>query len=772
MGDITQALRSAQSGLLANQTALNIVSQNVANVNTPGYSRKIIQQQSVVLAGQGAGVSIADFTRVVDSGLLKSIRQELGELNNVSVQEGYFQRLQETFGTPGDNTSISHILEEFKEAAELLAVSPDRILEQSELVRQAQAAVEKLAAMSRTIQDLRLQADQQIAAVVSEMNQLTADIDQLNDDIIRFGSTGNDTTDLEDQRDNKIDRLAELVDIRFFSRNDGDVVVFTSSGLTLVDTIPPTITHESAAAMSSTSTVASGQIDGIYVGERLAINDLTTQARGGQLAGLIDMRDDVLPNLQAQLDELAAQLRDQINLVHNRGTAFPGHQELTGQRIFTLPQEQTISLGGTDDVAIVMMDADGAQTISIRLSEILSGTGNGQTFGDGTDDSGGITVTELAARLEDFFQLNGAPSASVTLNDQSQLSINLNNTSLGFGFRDETGTADGSDFEDASIQFDKDGDGTVDETVSGFSNFFGLNNLFVDGLAENIYDSNVLSSSFVSTSAVLSFRDANTPDTGSGPEYLGHVVIPAGATLQQIADLINNGGTDTSGMFYPVGAPVAGTSFPPIENITASVVPDGSGFRLRIAHDDGRSFTVTHSASPGAAPATAGTTLISELGLKEADVRASTAISVRPDIVAAPSLVSSGRLEFDASKGQAGEYLTSPGSNGVAQELSVMLSNSNSFAVSGGLPSLNVSFTEYASSIIARSSSLADTNDRQIDSQRTLTESLQFKSDSIRGVNLDEELADLIVFEQAFSAAARVISVIQEMIDRLEQAVA
>lgn len=771
MGDITQALRAAQSGLLANQTALNIVSQNVANVNTVGYSRKIIQQQSVVLAGQGAGVSIADFTRNVDKGLIKSIRIELAELNNVSVKESYFQRIQETFGTPGDNTSIAHILEEFKNAAELLAVSPDRILEQSEVVRQAQAAVEKFAAMSRTIQDLRLQADQQIAEIVTEINRLTSDIDQLNDDIIRFGSTGNDVTDLEDQRDNKIDRLAELVDIRFFSRNDGDVVVFTSSGLTLVDTIPPTITHEAAASISSTSTVAGGQIDGIYVGERLAINDLTTQARGGQLAGLIDMRDDILPNLQSQLDELAAQLRDQINLVHNRGTAYPGHQDLTGQRIFTLPQEQTISLGSSSDVAIVLTDENGEQTISIRLSEILSGTGNGQTFGDGTDDSAAITITELAARLEDFFQLNGAPSASVTLNSQSQLSINLNNTALGFGFRDESGTSDGSSFADASIRFDKDADGTVDETVTGFSNFFGLNNLFVDGLAENNFDSNVLSSSFVSTSAVLSFRDANTPDTGSGPEYLGQIVVPAGATLQQIADLINNGGTDTSGMFYPVGAPVAGTSFAGVENVTASVIPDGTGFRLRIAHDDGLSFTITHSASPGGAPATAGTTLISELGLKEADVRVSGAISVRSDIVAAPSLVSTGRLEFDSTKGQAGEYLTAPGSNGVAKELAAILSNANSFAVSGGLPSLNVSFAEYASSIIARNASQSDTNDRQIESQRTLTQSLQFKSDSIRGVNLDEELADLIVFEQAFSAAARVISVIQEMIDRLEQAV-
>ena len=760
MGDITQALRAAQSGLLANQTALNIVSQNVANVNTVGYSRKIIQQQSVVLSGTGAGVDIAEFTRSVDQGLLKSIRQELAQLNKNSVQVSYYDRIQETFGTPDDNTSIAHILAELQQAAELLAVSPDRILEQGEVVRQAQLATEKLATMSDTIQELRLQADQQITSIVTEINELTADIDQLNDDIIRFGSTGNDTTDLQDQRDNKIDRLAELIDIQYFQRGDGDVVVFTTSGLTLVDTIPPEITHTSAAAMSSTSTVAGGQIDGIYVGERLAINDLTTLARGGQLAGLLEMRDDVLPNLQSQLDELAAQLRDQVNLVHNRGTPYPGHQELTGERIFALPQEQTISLGTGDDTVIVLTDSTGNETLSVRLSQILSGSAYGQTYGDGTDDSGAITITELAARMEDFFQLNGAPSASVTLNSQSQLSINLNNTSMGFGFRDESGSTKGGDVADADIKFDKDGDGTVDETIKGFSNFFGLNNLFVDGLAENIFETNVLSSSFVSTAAVLNIRDSNTPDTGSGPEYLGRIVIPAGSTLQEIADLINNGGIDTNGTFYSAGA-----SFGGVDNVTATVVSDGSGYRLRISHDDGLSMTVTLDTSSGS-------TLLSELGMHEADVRVSSALSVRSDIVSSPGLVSTGRLEFDSEKGANGEYLTAPGTNGVAEELAALLSSSNSFSVSGGLPSLNVSFAEYGSSIIARNSSLADMNDRQVTSQTSLTESLKFKSDSIRGVNLDEELSNLIVFEQAYSAAARVISVIQEMIQRLEEAVA
>ena len=759
MGDITQALRAAQSGLLANQTALNIVSQNVANVNTEGYSRKIIQQESVVLAGQGAGVAISDFARVVDAGLIKTIRIELAELNTETVQESFFARLQETFGAPGDNTSISHILEEFKEAAELLAVTPDRTLEQGEFIRQAQAITDKLQDMSTTIQDLRLQADNRITEVIEEINRITANIDQLNDDIIRFGSTGNDVTDLEDQRDELTDRLSELVDIRFFNRNDGDVVIFTSSGQTLVDTIPPTITHTATASMTPTSTVAGGQIDGIFVGAQIAGNDLTDKARGGELKGLIDMRDDILPNLQAQLDEMAAALRDQINLVHNRGTPFPGHQDLTGSRIFALPSEQTIAFASSTDAALVLFDNEGNETVSVRLSEILTGSALGQTYGDGTDDSAAITITELAARLEDFFQLNGAPSATASLNSQSQLAIQLSNTSLNFAIRDETASSKGSTAGDASISFDSDGDGDVDETITGFSNFFGLNDLFANNLVPNIKDTNVLSSTFVSTAGTLHFRDANTPQSGGTPQYLGQIAIPAGSSLQDIADAINNGGIDSNNQL----GGGSGASFSAVTNVTASVIPEGSGFRLRIAHDNGSALIVTEGSSQ---------TLISEMGLQEADVRTASTLTVRSDLITTPGLVSTAQLQYDSNKGIAGEYITRPGDNANAEALAAALSNTVSFATSGGLPNLTVSFTEYASSIVSRSSTLADTNSRAIDTQRNLTDSLIFKSDSIRGVNLDEELADLIVFEQAFSAAARVISVIQEMIDRLEQAVA
>ncbi len=345
MASITQALRTAQSGLLVNQQTLNVVANNIANVNTEGYSRKIVNTESQVIVGIGAGVRVSDISRRVDEGLLKSIRIELGELHALIVQDNFFARTQDLFGSPEDNTSLSHIIDEFVLSLEALTLSPDKSVQQSEVIRLAQDAVQKLQDMSDTIQELRQQADVQIGDIVTEMNEIVASIDQLNDDIISNSSSGRDVTDLKDQRDLQLDLLAQFVDIRFFFRSDGDVVVFTSGGRTLVDTIPPKITHTAAATLSATSTHDAGSIAGIFVGTVISSNDITDEIRGGQLKGLVDLRDTVLPNLQSQLDELAAEMRDTFNQIHNRGVSFPGAQSYAGTRIFVRPTEQTLTFG-------------------------------------------------------------------------------------------------------------------------------------------------------------------------------------------------------------------------------------------------------------------------------------------------------------------------------------------------------------------------------------------------------------------------------------------
>lgn len=720
MASITQALRTAQSGLLVNQQTLNVVAENIANVNSPGYSRKIAKTEALVVAGIGAGVRISEIVRQVDEGLLKTLRIELGELNALSVQESFFARAQDLFGAPGDNSSLAHIVNDFVSALELLTVSPEKSIEQSEVVRRAQDIVQKLQDMSATIQDLRQQADVAIANVVDEMNKIVASIDQLNDDIISNSSAKRDVTDLKDQRDRQLDRLAQLVDIRFFFRSDGDVVVFTSGGRTLVDTLPPTITHTAASSVAATTTASGGNFAGIFVGNVEPRNDITNELRGGQLKGLVDLRDNTLANMQSQLDEIAAELRDTFNQIHNRGVSVPGAQAYSGTRTFVRPAEQTITFNGTDDTTVVLFDANGDQTAQTTVRTQLGGATT--------------TIDNLATKLQTWLRANGAANATVAVSSTGKLDFKLNSTTVNLAFRDETATANGSTLKDATINFDANGDGNTDETVSGFSNFFGLNDFFIDSLAENIFDSDVLVSSFTSTASTLTFRDSTGTLTGSP------LTVAANLSLTAVAALITNS----------------------VTNVTATVVTDGAGVRLRIAHDKGSSMTVTQASAD---------TFLTDIGLHIADVRVASTLTVRSDIAAAPSSVTRGVVQWDAQLGSAGQYFMSVGDSTAIEALAAAFSFTNSFDTAGGLAKINRTFSDYAADIVAENAKLADINERDAGRQRALTDSLQFKSDTVRGVNLDEELSDLIIFEQAFVAAARVIAVIQRMLDALERVI-
>ena len=721
MGGLTQALRTARSGLLVNQQTLDVVANNIANVNSEGYSRKIVNTETRVLNGVPSGIQIADIIRRVDEGLLKNIRTELAELNKFTVQDDFFARTQDLFGKPGENSSLSHLFENFTSALELLAVSPDKSLGQAEVVRRAQDVTFALQNMSETIQELRQQADVDIADTVTEMNKIVASIDQLNEDIITNGSVGRDVTDLKDQRDQQIDRLSELVDIRFFFRSDDDVVVFTSGGRTLVDTIPPKITHSAASSVSASTTKNEGDFTGIFVGTIVARNDITSELRGGQLKGLVDLRDDILANMQSQLDEFAAEMRDVFNQIHNRGVSFPGAQSYAGTRTFVRSAEQTITFNGTDDTTVVLFDASGNQTAQTTIRTLNS-------------DVATITIANLATQLQTFLRANGAATATVAISTTNKLDINLNTPAINLSFRDETATTNGSTLEDAVIAFDANGDGTTDETVNGFSNFFGFNDFFVDNLAENTYESNVLVSTFTASSSALTFRDASGTLTGSP------LTVAAGTSLEDLATLITNSVTD----------------------VTATIVTDGSGVRLRISHDNGSSMTVTQAS---------GNTFLTEINLHLADVRVAGTLNVRADIASTPAKLSTGAVLWDADRGAAGEYFMSIGENSGIDALAEAFSASNQFDTAGGLATAKTTFAEFATKIVSENARLAATNESSIDRQRSLTESLQFKSDSVRGVNLDEELSNLIIFEQGFAAAARVISVIQRMFETLERVI-
>jgi flagellar hook-associated protein 1 FlgK len=729
--DLTRALRITQGGLFANQSALDTVARNVANVNTPGYSRKIINLENQVLAGEGVGVRAGELTRRIDEGLIKSLRIETGTLSALSTKSEFHARIQDLFGTPESNTSLSHILSGFQGALESLALAPQGALEMKEAVRRGEDIALTLSGMSAAIQGMRQEADAGIGQTVEEINDLLSRIADLNDEILRHKAAGSGTTDLQDERDKVVDQLSGLIDIRVFKRGDGDMAVLTAGGITLVDKVAATLSHVSAASAAETTTHAEGYFDGIFVSDPAMGNDITNAVRSGQLSGLIELRDAILPDLQSAIDELAAEVRDSVNQIHNRGVAFPGLQQATGSRVFVEPASQTITLG-SGDVTLALFDAAGDQAAVTTLDTVMQSA----AFGSGAQPANGPwTVAEVAATVEDWLQANGAAAATVAFNADGRMEIDLNAPSLNLAFRDEAATASGSVAQDAVVEFDADGDGAIDETVSGFSYFFGLNDFFTDGLADNIHETNVVAGTFGASAATLSFRNA------SG--LIGApLAIAAGDSLTDVAAAINAG----------------------IPGLTAGVVPDGNGVRLRISSDDGTSFTVTQDVGGG-------DTLLTDLGMHSADVRVAGAIEVRGDIAASPERISRGAVQWDPDLGVAGAYFVSVGDDTVIQQLAQASGAVNGFDGAGGIDATTTTFSGYAARIIGEVSTEADLNESRMSFQQGMVESLRFKSDSARGVNLDEEMGDLILYQQAYAASARVIMVIQKMFEALENAV-
>jgi len=713
-GDITLALRTAQSGLLANQSALNFVAQNIANANTDGYSRTIINFEERVLAGSGAGVQISELTRRVDEGLLKSLRLELTDFKSLDVQESYFARTQEVFGSPEDDSSIAHIINDFAEALESLAFAPDKSLEQREAVRWGTEVARMFQQASETIQDLRQQADVAIASAVDEINDLVTRIGDLNDKIIRNSTVNLRVTDLLDDRDRAVDRLSELVDIRTFRRSDGDIVVFTEAGRTLVDNVPGVLTHSPAANVTPTTTHAEGDFGGIFVGTQITGNDITTELRGGEMYGLVQLRDHVLPDLQSEMDELAAELRDAVNQVHNRGLSFPGSQSMTGTRAFTEPATSTVTFGGTTDTTIALFDDNGDVVSTNTLRTLLGGASG--------------TVNDVVTAINTFL---GADGTATLVNGALQITVTTAGRNL--AFRDEAATANNSARQDATIQFDANADATTDETVNGFSNFFGLNDFFTDSLVDNVHETNVMATTFTAAgAATLTFR--------GGAGLIGTAAVTAGDSLSTIASTINN----------------------TVTGVTASVVPDGAGERLRISSDDGTAITVTQAA---------GNTFLTNTGMHSADVRVASSLTVRTDIEATPTLIARGAIQFDTNRGAAGEYFVSVGDDTVIQELVAVMTASNTFDAAGSISNISTTFTDHAAAIVSGNATAANLNETDLEFQRGLVDSLQAKSDNLRGVNVDEELSDLILYEQAFTASSRVIAVVKDMFDALDQAV-
>ena len=693
------ALKTALSGLTAAQTSLQVTSDNITNANTPGYTRKSVEFESRRILAQGAGVQTGEITRAVDEFVVSQIRDQLATVGDFKVRDQFLRQIQNLFGSPEDNRTLTNSLNELKNALETLALTPEFDANSVEVVNIARQLANMLNQTANTVQQLRADASNEIERLVTLLDSDLEVIADLNSQVARAVTLNQSSAALEDERDRLLASVSELIDIRLVENSDGTVTVFTGSGRLLVNGGTATDLSHTAAAQTSASVFYldpsdpnyPGPITGIFVGGSTAPgDDITSEIANGRLFALIDMRDNVLPKLQSEMDYLAQSLISEINGVHNGGTAFPPPSSLTGSHTFV--GGDVFSATGTVRIAVIdQTDGTVVETLDLAL--------------------GGLTTVGAVAAA-----VGGMTNATASLNANGQLVISAANAGQGIAINEL----------DSAVT-------TVGSETRGFSHFFGLNDLFqanVNGSAYNGFASSRLndSTTALGLTGTLTF-------SGSGVST--GVAYGAGDSIDAIAASINANGT------------LAGA------NITASVIDDGSGRRLVIQDSDGDNFVLTDSG-----------TLLASTNMDNAPTSVSTVLSVNSAVLASPSLVARGTLS-SAGGLAPGDIGLSVGDGSTANALAGLLDSDIGFAAMGGLSATTTTLARYAASALAVQSTLAANAQDELDFNTTFLATLETRNSAISGVNLDEELANLVVLEQAFNASARVITVTSEMLDEL-----
>ena len=306
---LSASLSNALTGLTANSRAAELVSGNVANATNEGYARRELHLSTRVVGSAGAGVQVDGVMRIVDEGLLRDRRVAEAALGGAQVQSDFFNDALKLIGLPDEASSLSALVVGFESALAEAAIRPDSEARLAGVLSAATQVSEKLNGISGGIQSLRVDSDAAIASSVDNLNASLQQIHTLNRDILQANATGHDPSGLLDHRQVLIDQVASIVPITQYPRGNGTVALYSATGLALLDTGPATIEFEASAPIAADMSLAAGSLSGLTVnGRSINVSSLTSDIPGGRLAALFQVRDQLAPNTQSNIDEVAYDL--------------------------------------------------------------------------------------------------------------------------------------------------------------------------------------------------------------------------------------------------------------------------------------------------------------------------------------------------------------------------------------------------------------------------------------------------------------------------------
>ncbi|MGP0099362.1 MAG: flagellar hook-associated protein FlgK [Terriglobales bacterium] len=351
MSGLFGTLSVALTGLSVSQQEMETTSNNVANANTPGYTREV----PVVTAGDpvqigaesvGTGVVLEKIESLRDPMLQIQINQSTQENSSLNAALSQLQQIQTQFAssTSGIGADISN----FFNSLQQLTPDPSNLTLRQGVLTAANTLAVDFNTTAENLQTQRGNIDQNVVQTVTEVNSLTSQIAGVDQQISNLESINPDPGALVDKRNDLIQQLSGLIDVQVIPTDQG-ITLATSNGTTLVS---------GAQSLALTTAAGSDGVQHILAGG----TDITSALAGGSLAGLVQIRDQEIPDISASLDQLAAGLATNLNTANAQGFDLNGN---AGGNIFVPPPANgagaaaTLSVGITNP-SLIAASSDGS----------------------------------------------------------------------------------------------------------------------------------------------------------------------------------------------------------------------------------------------------------------------------------------------------------------------------------------------------------------------------------------------------------------------------
>jgi flagellar hook-associated protein 1 FlgK len=466
MGTISSALSIISGALEADQEALNIVSNNVANASTTGYTKEVPnweENSSVTINGvaYGQGVTNTGPTSLRDSVLTERLDQQQQLASSSSTRLTALDSIQALFSVASTKTTTGNIgtdLTSFYNTFTALEASPTNVSDREAVLSAAKTLASDISGAATSLQSQKSSLDTEAAGVTTQVNALTKSIAQLNTQIMSTSSTTGAGT-LEDQREEDVNELSKLVGINQITTENNGVSITTTSGALLVS---------EGSSFDMTNGTVNGETH-FFVGTSDITSGLTTG--GGELGGYLTARDTDIPSTLGSLDQLAYGVETSVNALNNSGTDAKGVEGTgtnssgvtgTGTKalyIFTQPTEVA---GSAASMNVVMTDSN--EITAASYSEGSGGSTNAAAMCALSNDplvSSATTAFSVTQNLDSTTATGGTANSSVTVYDSLGNSYNAKITYTNEGSNSwkysvsvpETLTADTSVSGQASYTF-------------------------------------------------------------------------------------------------------------------------------------------------------------------------------------------------------------------------------------------------------------------------------------------------------------------------------